>query len=261
LALELGLVHEWCDEARSTDQVRRRAALERLAFVCFYEPCRRVAGDLVVRALQDPDRAVALLAARAIIHSADLHEIEQVFEVAVSEDVLARISLNGDLRRHAVPLCERAVPAALASKDRNRVRATLGTLAAWERAIPLANLEEFLRSQDRSTRLEAIRLAPFVSVTPGIRTAMVEAVSDDDPEISIAAAVSAARLRLEESLPFLPAVLRIAPGEVARAATIELAGMGAGGRQVLEELRDESNAVTASAAREALAIARRGQPE
>ena len=47
LALDIGLVHQWCEEARRGDVIRRRTAFASLAFACAYEPCRRVAGDLM----------------------------------------------------------------------------------------------------------------------------------------------------------------------------------------------------------------------
>src|ERR1035438_761839 len=38
LTLELGLVHKWCEESRSRDVLKRRAAVSRLGFACVYEP-------------------------------------------------------------------------------------------------------------------------------------------------------------------------------------------------------------------------------
>ena len=64
LALELGLVRDWCAEARSPAIVRKREAFERLAFVCAYEPCRRLAGDLMLAALEEPDDDVRISPAR-----------------------------------------------------------------------------------------------------------------------------------------------------------------------------------------------------
>ena len=47
LALDLGLVRRWCAESASRDVVRRRGAFANLAFAFAYEPCRRLAGDLL----------------------------------------------------------------------------------------------------------------------------------------------------------------------------------------------------------------------
>jgi hypothetical protein len=256
LVLELGLVHEWCQEAQSRDQRLRRAAFSRLAFACFYEPCRRVAGDLVFRALADPDRDVSMLAARAAIHSADQSEIEEVFNHTIRQSLRERILLNDGLRRHAVALCERAVPEALAFGGRDSVLATLRTLVAWERAIPLEHLEELLQSEDREIRLEAIRLAPFVPVTAGNRTAIVAALSDPDSEIAAAAAISATRLRFHEAIPQLAGLLATAPAEVARQAASGLAEMPPDGWRTLEQISVNANPVAATAARAALSAAR-----
>ena len=45
LALELGLVEQWCTQSRSWNVVKRRVAFTNLAYTCVYEPCLRVAGD------------------------------------------------------------------------------------------------------------------------------------------------------------------------------------------------------------------------
>src|ERR1700736_3822802 len=39
LALDLGLVHDWGDQSKSTNAIERRTAFTRLAFVCYFEPC------------------------------------------------------------------------------------------------------------------------------------------------------------------------------------------------------------------------------
>jgi hypothetical protein len=38
LALELALVHDWCEDASSKNRLVRRKAYTRLSFVCAYEP-------------------------------------------------------------------------------------------------------------------------------------------------------------------------------------------------------------------------------
>ena len=59
LALDLGLVHDGTRSAASRDLVRRRAAFANLAFASSYEPCRRVAGDLLLRARRTAIRMCA----------------------------------------------------------------------------------------------------------------------------------------------------------------------------------------------------------
>ena len=60
LALSLGLVEAWCRQSRSRNVIRRRTAFANLAFACVFEPCRRVAGDLLLDALKDCDEEVRL---------------------------------------------------------------------------------------------------------------------------------------------------------------------------------------------------------
>ena len=57
--------------ARRHDVVRRRSAFANLAFAFAYEPCRRVAGDLLVEALNDSDEEVRLSACRGLVLAGD----------------------------------------------------------------------------------------------------------------------------------------------------------------------------------------------
>src|ERR1017187_9093272 len=260
LALSLGLVHDWVNEAHSRDAVRRRTAYARLAFMSVYEPCRRVVGDLLFQALNDSDPEVWLCACKAVIQSGTGQQITKVFEHAVSKTLLIRILLTEALRRHAVPLCEHAVPDALRSRDSHRVLGALDILVAWERAIPIDNLRYLLEHSVKDIRIQALRLAPLAPLVPRVpetRPAIVHSLTDTDPEISTAAALSAGRLQIAEALPLLARMLRLAPAELARTAAAALAEMPPRGWQALEELSANSNPVTAAAAAGALGRARR----
>jgi hypothetical protein len=257
LALGLGLVHDWVNDAHSRDAVRRRTAFGRLAFMSVYEPCRRVAGDLLLGALTDSDPEVWLCACRAAIQSGTGRQIETVFEHAVSATLLNRILLTEALRRHAIPLCEHAVPDALRSRDSRRVLGALDILVAWERAIPVDRLRDLLEHSVKDIRIQALRLAPLVPLVPENRAAIVHSLTDADPEISTAAALSAGRLQIAEALPLLARMLRLAPAELARTAAAALAEMPPRGWQALEEFSASSNPVTAAAAAGALSRARR----
>jgi len=256
LALDESLVHEWCLEARSSDAVRRRAAFLRLGFVSTYEPCRRVVGDLLLHALSDSDAEVRLEACRALVQAGEREEVESVFEAAVSNNLLIRILLTEDLRRHAVMLCERAVPDLLASNDPARVLAALDILVAWERALPLTGLFHMLRRDDAQVRMQALRLAPLIGLTPEDQASVLDALADPDPQVAIVAAQTAGRLRLETALTGLARCLRTGSPELARIAAAALAEMPGSGWITLGELSFSENPVTAMAAREALDRAR-----
>jgi hypothetical protein len=255
LALDLALVHDWCDETRSRDPIRRRTAFARLAFACSYEPCRRVAGDLLAMGLKDQDREVRLAASRALLQAGAPEDVDKVFEFAASHNLLVRILLAEDLRRHAIQLCERAIPEALRSCDPQRTLATLEMLVSWERAMPLGDLDALLLHDDREIRICALRLASVTPSTARNREAIVRLLVSEDLEVCTLAALTAGRLRIVEALPLLARSVRRGPAELARTAADALAGIVPKGREVLEELSRSAEAATAGAASEALARA------
>jgi len=256
LALDLNLVHEWCKDAQSRDPVARRTAYARLAFVCAYEPCRRVAGDLLAEALHDDDREVRLPAARALVQAGNIQEIGQVFQIAVSQSMLIRILLTEDLRRHAPELCESVVPEALKSRDSRELVPALQILVAWERALPLSGVLELLQHRDREVRIEALRLAPLVPPAKEIQSAVLRDLTDPDPELSTVAALSAGRMRLQEAMASLARCVRTGTAELARIAAAALAEMPPRGWQTLQELAGGPNPTAAAISSQALARAR-----
>ncbi len=260
LLLELGLVHQWCEDSRSGNLSTRRRAFSRLAFACYHEPCRRVAGDLLVRALENADREIALSATRAVIHAGDPLEIQQVFEFLIRQDLRSRILLHDELRPHAVALSQHPIPELLASGDRELVLSTLQTLAAWERALPLRHLDRLLESDDRDIRLAALRLAPFVPLSRQNREAIVRALSEPDADVSVTALVTAMRLHLEESLQHAPRLLQAAPAEVTRVVAEGLADLPAGAA-LLRQMEAAPDSIAASAARHALSRCPAGEGE
>jgi hypothetical protein len=253
LALDLALVHDWCQDAHSKNLLQRRMGFSRLSFVCSYEPCHRVAGDLLLQALDDPDAEVKLSASRALAQSGNIDEIERVFEHTVLSDLLLRTLMTEDLRRHAVPLCERAIPKELQSGDPARILATLQMVAAWERALPMPEMGRLLDSPDRSVRLLALRVAYLALDAPEIRKGILEALGGSDPEIASYAARAAGRLRMDAALPTLARSLRVGDPDLARAAAAALAEMPPKGWVTLQELKSSPNPITALAASEALA--------
>jgi hypothetical protein len=250
LALELTLVHDWCNDASSHDRLTRRVAYTRLSFVCAYEPCRRVAGDLLSQALQDSDPEVRLPAARALVQSGTIAELGQVFRLAVSQSLLIRILLAEDLRRHATGLCERTIPEILASGNQREIVAALQILVAWERALPLPDLHQLLESNQREIRLEALRLAKLVPLTAENRSALLRFLREGDEEENTLAALTAGRLRLQEALPALARCLRTGTSELAGIAASALAEMPPKGWQTLQQIAggDDSAAMIAAAA-------------
>ena len=252
LALEHALVHDWCQDAHSKDRAVRRKAYSRLSFVCAYEPCRRVAGDLLLLALEDSDEEVRLAAARALVQSGTIEELGQVFRLAISQSLLTRILLAEDLRRHATELCGNTVPVVLGGDNPKQIIAALQMVVAWERALPLDNLHKLLESSNREIRLEALRLAPLVPLTPEARAAVLWLLRSGDRDEITTAALTAGRLRLEEALPALARCVRTGTAESARIAAGALAEMPPKGWQTLQHIAagEDTSAVIAAAALE-----------
>jgi hypothetical protein len=255
LALEQALVHDWCQDGHVRDVVRRRTAFERLAFVSSNEPCRRVAGDMIANALDDSDAEVRFSAAIAVLQAGSAKDVERVFQLALTRDLQARILLAEELRRHAALLCKSAVPAVLASDNHEAVLAALEVLVAWERALPLSDLRSVLSHPNRDIRTQALRLTMLVPLTIDTQGAILDALSDSDPEVALVACNCAGRLHIEAALPGLARCLRRGPSDLARAAASALADMPPRGWTTLQELAASENSVTADAAREALARA------
>jgi hypothetical protein len=257
ISMELGLIRDWCADARSTRSVRRRTAFARLSFVCAYEPCRRMAGDLLEAALDDPDPEVRFCSWRSLARSGTIPEIEKLFSAALSQPLLIRILLTEELRRFAVPLCERAVILALKSEDKGRVLACLEMLVAWERSVPVPDLRFLIDSPDRRIRIQALRLAPLVPLERADLSAIIQALLGEDVELTTAAAVACGRLQFEEALPGLARCLRSKDAGLARAAAEALARIQPRGWTILREMCTSPNPLTAGAAAEALERAQR----
>ena len=257
LALDLGLVQEWCEQGRSRDTVRRRAALANLAFACSYEPCRRVAAELMLDSLHDEDEEVRLSACRGVLLSESAEQIKRLFELALQPNLLTRIVLTEDLRRHALSLAAGPVKAALHSGEAKKARATLDILVAWERAIPVDDLREYLEHRERDIRVLAFRLASFVTLDFESRLALLRSLNDKDAKIRGLAIVAVGRQKMTQAIPELARCLRLEGLQQARQAAAALGDMPPQGWRTLEELSTNPNPVTALAASEALARARR----
>ncbi len=258
LTLDLGLVHRWCEQSRSRDVLKRREAVSRLAFACVYEPCRRVAGELLLESLADPDEEVRLFACRGLALSGGGPELSRLFELAIGPNLLVRTVLTEDLRPHALALVAGPLREVLRSGKAPKIAAALEILAAWERAIPLERLSEFMEHHDRRVCLLAFRLAAFLPVDLEARRTLVRGLQNSDKEIRALAIIAMGRQKMKDWLPELAASLRREDLELARHAAQALAAMPPEGWQTLQELAESPNEATAMAATEALARMRSG---
>jgi hypothetical protein len=250
LSLELALVHEWCNDTRSRDRSLRCLAFERLALACAFEPCRRISGDLQLQGIKDSDPEVRVAAARGLAYSTDLTEVQQVFELAVSQNSLARVLLTEVLRPHAVALCEGVVADALRSSDEKRVVSALEIALAWERAVPLMDLHRLVAGGSPAVRQLALRLLPLVPSSPENESVVIHALSDKLRSTALEAIEVAGRLRIEGALPGLTHFLKWGDKEMARAAAQALAEIPPRGWEILQEFGSRPSAPASPPVRE-----------
>jgi HEAT repeat protein len=216
-----------------------------------------VAGDLLIRAVNDGDEEVRLSACRGLALAGDAEHVQDLFSLAIQADLLTRVVLTEHLRPHALALSAGPVQEALSSSNSSRVRATLEILVAWERAIPLEKLCNLLEHRDREIRLLAFRLASFVAIDTDSRMALLRALLDADAGARRLAIVAVGRQKITEAVPALELCLESGSLEEARLAASALASMPPQGWRVLDEQTASSNPSAKLAAEEAIARARK----
>jgi hypothetical protein len=235
LCLELALVQDWCADTRSKDRTLRCLAFERLALASWFEPCRRLAGDLQLRGIDDPDVEVRFAAARGLAFSAVPEEVQRVFELAVSQNSLGRVLLTEVLRPHAMTLCENVVAQALRSTDESRVISALEIVLAWERAVPLMDLHRLVAAGSPEVRQLTLRLLPLVPSSPENDAVVIHALADKLRNTALEAVVAAGRLRVEGAIPGLTHFLKWGDPEMSRLAADALAELPPRGWEILQE--------------------------
>ena len=252
LALDLGLTHQWCQEAQSKDAGRRRNAFARLAVVATYEPSLRLSNEILLAGLDHPDQETRREAARALAHSGVIGRTSRLFRFCVSDSPLTRILLAEDLRPLAFPLCADVLPEALRSNDTEFVLGALQVLLSWERALPLEDIGPVAEHKDPVIRTHAMRLLALLPASPANVQRVLQGLAESDTGVRAAAAASAGRLRLDAAMPALARFVRLGPSEIATVAADALAAMPPRGWQALEEFSAYTDPVTAFIARAAL---------
>lgn len=253
LALHLELIDEWRHAIRSHHLAQRRAAFAGIAFASAYEPCRRAAGDILVRALENADREVRVCAAQALARFGSDAEVELVFRMAIRADLATRVLVAGPLRTHALELSRGAVVEALRSDDAVQILAALEMVVAWERALPLAGLPDMMRHREPAIRIQALHAVSLVAASPENESAVMQSLADPDPEVAMAAASAVGRLRMLEALPLLVRCCRGGNVALARTAAAAMVALPPQGWQALEELAAGGDVAAGAAAAEALA--------
>jgi len=247
LAAGLDLIGKWQAEYRSRNINRRRHAGARLALAS-----REFAAKTLRTALADADESVRLHTARAMLQNCHPGEAADVFRLAVSGSLVTRAILTEDLRPYALELSHDAILAELFSADVSRIVAVLEMLRAWGKFLPLPQVYALVRHPDRRVRAAALRVLPEVPRLRHFEAEILHALRDPLEEVRSAAAVAAARMRVEAALPALAQSLHEDRPQMAAAAAWALAQFGREGCQVLEQETFTGSPLAASVALEAL---------
>jgi hypothetical protein len=251
LAVTFGMVQDWCDEAESKDAQTRRRALSRIGALSHCEAVRRMAQELPLRALSDPDERVRLEAC-GLVQSDNPRHLVKAFETALEVSPMIRVQIAPLLRRHALLLCESAIPKALRAGHVRDLVKVLRLLVSWECMLPLTDLGDLAFHPDARVRIEALRVLALLPPTPENRRAIVDNLVDDDVRVCAAAAACVARLKLPTSMPRLTSCLRRGDENLAYTAAMALAGMPPVGLEALRDQLTNPDPVAANAARKAL---------
>ena len=203
-------------------------------------------------ALDDPRTMVRIEAARGLLRSEAIGDIEAIFDFATTQPLLARAILVDDLRNHALQLSEQALPRALASTRTSRVELALEMIEAWQKGLWLPAVAPLLRHPRPGIRSRALRALPYVAGGMDAVAEISAALDDDDPTVREAACTSAGRLAVVEAVPRLVERLETDISRVALAAAYALGELGQEGSDALEARVSASRPLTRSAALEVL---------
>lgn len=241
-------------EAAGQDQLRNLRSLMRRSRRDMEEG---VTGFLATIRGNASDRIVAV--ARALdIETPGAHDrLERLFSKAASGNLLVRAATTEELERYANELAPAQITKALTSSDLLRTRAALDMIVAWKRVLPVRNVEPLIHHPDPEIRASALRALPWVEATNAVH-AVATGLSDRDPSARIAAAGTAARMRITAAVPQLAEILARDDREVALAAAFALAVLS-GGIEVLERTLASANRAAGSVAFEALEKAALGR--
>ena len=248
VAEALGVVARWRRQSTSRRVKTRRTAVAYLGLLSGGQ-----AVPALLAALDDRVPEIRLNAAFNVLRSGRRRsDAERAFEFAVGAPLLSRAILADALRAHAVALSHHAIPARLASGDRDQILVVLEMLETWGRVLPLPDVPPLLGHPDRDIRARALRVIPLVGGTDDVSADVVRRLRDDDPRVRGAAAFAAGRMMVRSAGRALGDALRDPSPEVALAAGFALAELGPAGIRTLEREIVSPNRAAAVVALEAL---------
>ncbi|MBK9166962.1 MAG: HEAT repeat domain-containing protein [Bryobacterales bacterium] len=248
LASELRLVSRWERRARYANDREQRRAVECLGLLAGAR-----GGKALRRLARRSTPLVEAAACRMLARSADQRGAEQVFSLIVGKGYLVRVLLAGEMRRHALDLCDSALPIEAASVDTRRLTAALELAESWRMALRLPFLAEMMQHPSPEVRARALRLAPLAAGGQDVEPYILAALDEDSELVKAAALSVTASLRAPSLLPLLERFATGDSGELARLACAALRGFGPEGVGILRKLLLYGDARSAARAAEALA--------
>lgn len=254
LVEELGLVRRWTRRARSRDSERRREAFGLLGRLADGR-----GNGVLRRGLGDPEASVRVEAARGLLRSESLADVERTFMAVTGEPLLVRAILVEELRPHAARLAEHAIPRVLRSLDPRAVLVALEMIVAWQKGVTAPGVGPLLRHPRPEVRARALQALPYVTGEADVVRETLTGLDDPDPGVRMAAAGLAGRIGLHAAVPFLGNLLHARDAGVAVEAAYALARIGLPGWDVLEREVRGPEGPAAHAALEALERVRTGR--
>ena len=226
LAVELGLAERWRRATRSRNLLVQKVGIANLG---------RIRQAIDPRLLQHPLEQIRIEAACALLSSGAVDAPRQVFQMLPDQTQLGRILLADSLQPFATEICDRYLADGIRSSDVRRARACIDLLRAWERWIPIEGFSQLVAGRDIDIRLAALPVLRYASASEQEAAQEVVALLEfPDDRAHAPAAKAAADMGIAASIPLLINQLRKATAVPALAAAKALAGLGAEGRDFLE---------------------------
>ncbi len=254
-ARDAGVVHRWHILSHSSDRNTRLRAIEGLMLV-------RSVGSrrALIRALDDDDPYIGIIAARALLRLDKAEGAEAVFRFALRGAPISRSLLSTELARHAERLGAECLPGILRHADALTASRALDLVASWRMTLTFDGLKEAIERPEKKVRAAALRAVRWAQDRHELEPAVGAALVDRDPEVQAAAIEAAGRLRMVKSIHRMARHIRSAEPAVAKASAEALASFGYIGRRVLEIRAREGGTSGAVAALEALTEERLRKP-
>jgi low affinity Fe/Cu permease len=207
--------------------VRSRSAELRCHAITYLGRLPSGAADEELRAgLEDAEELVAAEAARALINSGRMEDIQKVFDELPRQSTLVRALMSDWLRRHSAALAAGAISRALESDDPARIVPALDLLVNWKRMLPVPGVGPLLRSENGAIQARAFRALPYAMGAAASREDFEAGLQSEDKEVLCAVLSVTARMGMTSLAPRVANLVLDADLNIATAAAYALANAG-----------------------------------